>query len=76
MSNRDEQRKFESDVYYEVWLRGGNPDRIDYDRLSDCYYDQHDAGTCASRIIRSQRPKPQVQEQEEQWPDEQFPEQP
>jgi hypothetical protein len=64
---REERRQFEADVYYEVWRSGGNPDRIDPDRLSDCYYDHHDVNDCASRILKSQRPKPQESEQEEQF---------
>ena len=55
---REERRRFEGDVFYEVWRRGGDTDRINYDQLDDCYYDHHEPEVCASRIIQAQRPAP------------------
>ena len=31
----DERQKYEADVAFEVWMRGGNPDNIDPDRVED-----------------------------------------
>ncbi len=36
----ERRRKYESDVYYEAWRRGRNPDAIDPDELNDCYHDR------------------------------------
>lgn len=33
--DRDERRKFEADVYYDVWRSGRDPDRIDFDRVDE-----------------------------------------
>lgn len=51
-------RKYEGDVWYEVWRSGGNPDIVDPDRIRD----SHDEGLwpeeAASREMRHQaRPK-------------------
>lgn len=35
MSSRPDRREYEADVYYDVWMRGGDPDRIDWDRVDD-----------------------------------------
>lgn len=68
---REEQRRYEGDVSYEVWRGGGNPDRVDYDRVLDGYYDGRQASEVALRELRRQRPQPAPAE--EQYPDEQFP---
>lgn len=54
---REEERKYESDVFYEVWRSGGNPDRVDPDRIRDCYYNGYDTESAASVELRAQRPK-------------------
>ena len=36
---REEYRKYQGDVEYEVWRNGGNPDAVDRDRLHDRFYD-------------------------------------
>lgn len=52
-----ERRQFESDVEYKVWRRGGNIDRIDYDRLDDCFWEHpQEPYVCASRITKAQQP--------------------
>lgn len=51
---REERRAYENDVFYEVWRRGGNPDRIDYDRVEDSFYDGTSAGSHASLVIDEQ----------------------
>lgn len=69
---REEERRYEGDVWYEVWRSGGNPDRVDLDRVSDAFYDGLSTEDCASRELRRQRPT-QPQSEEQQWPDEQQP---
>jgi len=51
---REERRRYEHDVYYEVWRRGGNPDSIDPDRVADQYYTGRDYHDAASSVIREQ----------------------
>lgn len=60
MSNYDEQRekrRYEADVSYEVWRSGGNPDRIDHDRVNQRYWDGQSTDAAASAVLRAQRPK-------------------
>lgn len=67
---REEERKYNADVYYEVWRSGGNPDRINDDRVEDSHYRGMFSDEAASRELRAQRPSPreeeQCEEQEEQ----------
>ncbi len=71
MKDRNEERRqYHGDVTYDVWRRGGNPDRVDYDRVDDAYYNGEQSEDAASREIRKQRPHPQEQEE---YPEEQFP---
>ena len=60
-----ERRRYEGDVMYEVWRREGNPDRVDYDRVQDAYYDGLTSDEAASREMKRQRPKPEPEAQEE-----------
>lgn len=69
---REEQRRHEGDVAYEVWRRGGNPDRVDYERVTDAYHDGRTVEDVAQGELRRQRPPPAPEEQ--QCPDEQLPE--
>ena len=75
MRSRDEQRKeqrrYEGDVSYDVWRNGGNPDRVDYERVIDGYYGGRQAEDVAREELRRQRPQPVPEEQ--QYPEEQFP---
>ena len=61
----DELREFQADVEYAVWRRGGNMDRIDYDRLTDCYYEQHDPEACASQFMPKQEAPADITPNEE-----------
>lgn len=67
MKSRDEQReerlRYEADVAYEVWRGGGNPDRVDYERAADGYYDGRTAEDVAQGELRRQRPPPAPDEQ-------------
>ena len=53
---REELRKYEADVHYDVWRSGGNVDRIDYDRVSDHYYEGLSEDEAADYELRKQRP--------------------
>ena len=75
MSSREERRKYENDVFYEVWRSGGNPDRIDDDRVSDSFYDHMSAEDAAHSELRRQRPKPALPSEEE-WLEQQEEEKP
>ena len=68
---REEQRRYEGDVWYDVWRSGGNPDRVDHDRVIDGYYEGRQAEDVARAELRRQSPPPATAE--EQYPDEQFP---
>lgn len=68
---RDEQRRFEGDVVYEVWRGGGNPDRINDDGLADAYYSGRYAEDVAAEELRHQRQRREPEE--DQCPQEQFP---
>jgi hypothetical protein len=56
---------FLGDVYYEVWRRGGNPDRVDEDRVLDCMYDGRSAEECADRYMSEVWRRRERREQEE-----------
>lgn len=53
---REEQRKYQGDVWYEVWRSGRDPDMIDHDRVSRNYYDGMDYQDAARVELRHQRP--------------------
>lgn len=53
---REEIRRYESDVTYELWRGGGNPDRINPDRMDDAYWNGTPSEDFASRELRRQRP--------------------
>lgn len=52
MSHFDE---YLGDVYYDVWRRGGNPDRVDPDRVRDDFECRLYPEDCGSREVRRQR---------------------
>lgn len=68
MTKRDERREYEADVVYDVWRSGGNPDRVDPDRMSDAFYDRIPTDDFVRSELRRQRP---VEREQEQFPDEQ-----
>lgn len=43
-----------NDACYDVWRRGGNPDRVDPDRSENDYYDGRDPEYTANREIERQ----------------------
>lgn len=64
---REEQRRFENDVFYKVWRGGCNPDRIDKDKVRDRFYCGHSAESVVSAEIRAQHAKPQKPSEEEYY---------
>lgn len=70
---REERRRYEADVSYEVWRNGGNPDRINYERVEDAYYNDVPSESTARREIERQRPRPHAEEQQD-YPDSEKPE--
>lgn len=54
---------YESDVYYEVWRSGGNPDTIDFDRVEEAYRSGYKSDMAATREMRHQR----YGEKDEEW---------
>lgn len=62
----EERRRFYADVAYDVWRSGGNPDRIDHDRVRDAFYDGRTAESYASEVCRRQCEARQRREEAEQ----------
>lgn len=62
---REKERRYRGDVLYDVWRAGGNPDAIDYDRVSDSYrrgLDDDEAARVELRAQRRQREHPSEEE--------------
>ena len=55
--NREEQRKYENDIFYEVWRSGGNPDQINDDRVNDSWWEGHSPEQAARRELKAQETK-------------------
>ena len=62
--SRDEEREYEADVYYEVWRAGGDPDRIDTDRVNDSYWDSRDVESATKVELREQKPREHQMEED------------
>jgi hypothetical protein len=62
---REERHRYESDVFYEVWRSGRDPDRIDFDRVDDHRWDGLSADDSAAIEIRLQAKKYQESEHED-----------
>lgn len=62
---REDRRRYENDVFYEVWRSGRNPDAINYDRVDEHHYNG-DSVECATRHeLRAQTPQPREMEEEQ-----------
>lgn len=59
---RKGRNDYYGDVAYEVWRRGGNPDAVDYDRLDDYRYAGLYSDEAASRELRRQFRKRELDE--------------
>ena len=69
MSERDNNRDYYLDTYYEVWRNGGDADRLDRDRISDYRYNGYspeEAAECEMRSWRRAAQKSQEEYEEEQ----------
>lgn len=62
ISEIEERRKYEADVYYAVWRSGRDPDRIDFDRVDWNRMDGMYVDDAAAIEIRAQQPKYQEPE--------------
>jgi hypothetical protein len=62
---RKEYREYWGDVVYEVWRSGGNPDRVDDDRVMDDYYDHAEPEDSAMRELRRMQTPPVERGEEE-----------
>lgn len=52
---RAERRKYEGDVYFEVWRSGGNPDAVGPDVVDSAFADGRYAEDVAADEVRRQR---------------------
>lgn len=69
-ARRERQREYRSDVFYEAWRRGLDPDRA-ADCADDCYYDSKTPTECVdetARAIRAARERRELEECEQQEP--------
>lgn len=53
---RSEREDYWGDVVYEVWRRGGDPDRVDRDRTDDHFYNGLSSDAAASRFMPHRKP--------------------
>lgn len=67
---RDEKRKYEADIAYDIWRRGGNPDYVHPDRIDNYWYQGVDEESAVNWELRRQREARERREQEEQLPEE------
>lgn len=67
--DRDEERfrrrEYYYDAIYEAWRNGVNPDRVNYDRVEQDYYDGRDPDAEARRLQRMDHERLCQREQEE-----------
>lgn len=64
-ARRNEQRQFEANVYYEVWRAGGNPDRINPDRVDDAFWNSRTEEAVVEELMRQQIESRQSAQEEE-----------
>ena len=51
----DDFDDYNADVYYAVYMNGGDPDAIDFDMVEENYYGECGADEAAVYIVRNQR---------------------
>lgn len=61
----DEQDRFVGDAYYEAWRRGLDPDRVDWDRVCQDFYDGRESSAEADRLERLELLRRQEQQERE-----------
>ena len=64
MSRRDD---YFGDVCYEVWCRGGNPDRVDRDRCRDAEDSGREADEYAASLMRRAAEREEERRAEEEY---------
>ena len=63
---RKEEREYRGDLIYEVWRRGGNPDRVDGD-MADHYRDRgYSPDGAAASIMRQDRERREERAREDE----------
>ena len=63
MRDRDDQREYEGDVFYEAWRRGMDPDRA-VRCANDCYWDGKTASECVDGTAIEMRRERERREEE------------
>ena len=63
-NRRKEQRDYEADVFYDVWKRGGNPDRVNNERVIDHFWNGDSVDRAVKDELERQRPKPEIDGEE------------
>lgn len=64
--------EYHNDAAYEIWRRGGNPDRLSYDRSYNDWSDGKEPEQTANNLLRQEREERDRRrdiENEEQWND-------
>lgn len=51
---REEERRYAGDVVYDVWRNGGNPDRVDLDRVQGHFDNGHESDHATRDELRHQ----------------------
>lgn len=68
-TEQQRRRDFESDVFFEAWRRGLNPDRAT-DCAQDCYWDGRSPEQCVDGYearVRAQREQRQLEEEQRDY---------
>ena len=63
------------DVVYAVWCGGGDPDRVDYDRVSEYRGDGYSAGEAAHELLHRQHQAYEAAREQERAEEEYYLEQ-
>jgi hypothetical protein len=53
---REDRRNYEADVCYEVWRNGGDPDRVNLERVEEHFYNGDESESVIRCELRHQRP--------------------
>ena len=69
---REEERQYRSDVTYDVWRSGRNPDRVDDDRVQDHFDHGDSADQAAAHECRLQRQAEERRREEREQEEEQI----
>jgi len=67
-----DKHKYYYEALYQIWMRGGNPKRLSFDRAAQDYYDGKDPDYTAEMEIKRQRSIDQEQREYERQMEEQM----